>query len=74
MDREQVLRDTTHKNDGIDTGRRVFYTLTDHTPLLETTLAVARTAKLLGLLVQHLEQSGKLSPADIDELLLETAQ
>lgn len=61
-----ILREQTHKDDGVETGRRVFYTLTD-----DEKLAAHRQAKLLGLLVQLLEDRGVINETDIDELLFE---
>lgn len=86
MDREHVLRELTSKEDGLETSRRVYYTLyplPSHLAQLSheeraalTAKAQAtmrdRTAKLLCLLLEHLEQAGQLSPDEIDELLLGT--
>lgn len=86
MDREKILRELTSKEDGLQTSRRVFYTLrpAPNTPVKAskeecqalTAKADAtmghRTTKLLCLLIEHLEQTGKLSPHELDELLLAT--
>ena len=69
-DREQILRDLTHKDDGLDTSRRVFYTLVPEGRDDATTVA-NNSARLLALLIEQLEQSGQLTPQQIDDLLLQ---
>jgi hypothetical protein len=64
--REEILATKTHKEEGLDTGRRVFYTLTD-----DKSLMGHRSAKLLALLVENLVQRGRLSESDLDDILLE---
>jgi hypothetical protein len=64
--REENLATRTHKEEGLDTGRRVFYTLTD-----DKDLAGHRSAKLLALLIENLVQRGRLSERDLDNMLLE---
>lgn len=68
-DREQILRELTHKDDGLDTSRRVYYTLAPESKDAAGNLA-DRTARLVALLIEQLEQGGQLSADQVDELLL----
>lgn len=86
MDREQILREQTHKDDGLDTSRRVYYTLVpaqNYTAGMTAadkaahdagrkSIAADRTTALLCLLIQHLQERGQLSASELDELLLST--
>jgi len=64
--REEVLIEKTFKEEGVDTHRRVFYTLT-----AEENFASHRNSKLLASLVKLLEDRGVINDVDLDELLLE---
>lgn len=73
MTRDELLRDTTHKEPGLEVDRRVFYTLADvkHGAPMQTVDPTARrTARLMALLVAKLSDEGKLSEAELDEMLL----
>lgn len=69
-DREQILRELTHKDDGLDTSRRVYYTLAPAADKQVTTMA-HNTARLVALLIEQLEKSGKLTAHEIDDMLLQ---
>jgi hypothetical protein len=65
-------REHTFKEEGFDTGRRVFETIRGHkTPGAAAVEDVRsnRLAKAVGLLVETLESRGILSDEDIDEYL-----
>jgi hypothetical protein len=66
--RDDLLRDETFKDEGLETDVRVYYTLTD-----KKNVQAHRTAKAISLLVATLERKGLLTNAEIDELLLEIA-
>lgn len=73
MTRDELLRNETNKEPGLDIDRRVFYTLTGAkhgAPLQKLDPTVRRTAKLLTLLVAKLSEDGRLSEAELDEMLL----
>lgn len=71
--KEELLLNQTFKDDGIDLGRRVFYTLTQHGKAINEPSAATEwmTAKLVSLLVVKLVESGKLSDSELDEMLLQ---
>jgi hypothetical protein len=64
--KEEVLREKTHKGDGIGMGERIFYTLKDEEPLQAT-----RTAKIIALLVAKLSEQGVISEEYVDDLMFE---
>lgn len=64
--KEDILREKTHKEEGMETDRRVFYTLT-----AEEKLTSHRNSKAIASLVKLLEEKGLISESDIDELLFE---
>ena len=64
--KEDILKEKTFKEEGIETDRRVFYTLTS-----DEKLAGHRTAKLVASLVRLLKDRRTLTDTDIDELLFE---
>jgi hypothetical protein len=64
--KEDILREKTFKEEGMETNRRVFYTLTS-----DDTLASHRNSKLVASLISLLQQRGVISEMDIDELLFE---
>jgi hypothetical protein len=64
--KEDVLREKTFKEEGVETNRRVFYTVTS-----DDTLASHRNSKLVASLIGLLQQRGVISEMDIDELLFE---
>ncbi|WP_428001815.1 hypothetical protein [Acidovorax sp.] len=66
MDKDKYLADHTFSEAGFDTWRRVADTLTQD-PALEP----KRTAKLIGLLLQRLEQKELLDISEIDDMLVE---
>lgn len=65
-EKEDILREQTFKEEGMELERRVFYTLTG-----QENLQSDRSCKLLGFLVKTLHERGLLSDAEIDEILLE---
>ena len=66
MDKEEFLARHTFSDQGLDTWRRVADTL-----MQDPELEPMRTAKLLGLLLQRLEQKELLDMSEIDEMLIE---
>lgn len=66
MTRDELLREKTHKGDGLETDRRIYYTLTDN-----RALQADRNSKLLALLIGQLQEQGKLTEAQIDQLLFD---
>lgn len=66
MDKEEFLAQHTFSDQGIDTWRRIADTL-----MQDPKLEPMRTAKLLGLLIQRLEQKELLDMSEIDEMLIE---
>ena len=66
MTQDDVLREQTHKGDGLDTDRRIYYTLTDN-----RTIQGDRCAKLLALLIARLQEDGTLTESQIDQMLLD---
>lgn len=64
--KDEVLREKTFKEEGIELYKRVFYTLTD-----DERIEGKLTAKALALLIDHLRRSGQLSEEEIDELLFQ---
>lgn len=72
--REQLLADLTHKHEPIEIGQRVYYTLVR--PQSEwaggpaPTEEAIRAAKFMGMLVQHLSESGHISADQLDTWLL----
>lgn len=65
-DEEDILREQTHKGDGLSVKKRVFYTLQDR----KDTQAY-RNSKLLALLVEKLVEENILSDDEIDEFLIQ---
>jgi len=68
MIREDLLREKTHKDDGVDLVTRVFSTLSDNNATQSH-----RNSKALAFLLGRLHSQGLLSDDDIDEILLECA-
>ncbi len=64
--RDDILRDKTHKDDGVDIKVRIFYMLSD-----DKSLQHQRNSKALALLVKLLREKGQLSDEEVDDLLLE---
>lgn len=71
MDMDQVLKEQTYKEEGLETSRRVFYTLTHKAQPGSPDLTSQRTAKLLALLVERLVEEERISSNDLDALLFE---
>lgn len=63
---EETLRTKTHKDQGVDINRRVFYTLTD-----DKAMQAHRTAKAIAWLMHHLHEKQLLSDEALDEILLD---
>ena len=61
-----IIKDQTHKEEELEIGARVFCTLTS-----VEELQVKRTAKAVGLLVEHLQEKGILKEQEIDGFLFE---
>lgn len=77
--KESLLLEKTF-SDADGTMRRVYYTLTrpEHLKPLDRSLVAAhatasRTAKLLALLIAKLEEEGRLTADELDDMLLEAA-
>ena len=68
-DLDDILYEKTHKEEGLDLGRRVFYTLSD-----DKSLQAHRNSKAIALLVGLLREKGHLSDEEMDKLLLECIQ
>jgi hypothetical protein len=70
--REELLAKETHKQDGLDVAKRVFYTLTGEpgTSYREK-LQADRNSKAIALLFKTLRENGTLTDHRIDEILLE---
>lgn len=66
MNKDEFLAHHTFSDQGVDTWRRVADTL-----MQDPKLEPMRTAKLLGLLIQRLEQKELLDMSEIDEMLIE---
>jgi hypothetical protein len=64
--KEDILRDKTHKEDGLGLDERVLYTLSD-----EKSLQHHRNTKAIAVLVKLLHEKAQLSDQEIDDLLLE---
>lgn len=64
--KDDILREQTFKEEGFDTDRRVYYTLTS-----VEKLASHRTSKAVALLVKLLEEKGLIDESDIDDLLFD---
>jgi ABC-type uncharacterized transport system substrate-binding protein len=70
MRREEVLAKKTHKQDGVDVARRVFYTLKGEEPEDWQTRA-HRNSKAIAMLIKNLSELGILTEDRIDDILLE---
>lgn len=64
--KEDILRENTYKDQGVDLTRRVFYTLQD-----DKGLQVHRNTKAIALLVNHVREKNLISDEEIDELLFD---
>jgi predicted transcriptional regulator YheO len=64
--KDQFLREKTHKDDGVDVDRRVFYTLRD-----DKQLQTHRNSKAIALVMQRLYDKGIFSAEDIDDVLFD---
>ena len=69
MDKEEFLARHTFSDQGLEQWRRVYETLTQ-----DKTLEPHRTAKLLAMLVEVLEQQEILDGATIDNMLIDVVQ
>lgn len=69
MEREKLLQDHTHKDENLDTPRRVYYTLTG-----VIDLTGHRCAKAIGVLLDQLVKAGHITADQLDDLLLEVVQ
>ena len=64
--KEEILREKTFKEEGMEIERRVFYTLTD-----KENLQAYRNSKFAALLVKALVDKGVLAEEDVDDMLFE---
>ncbi len=59
----------------VETEKRIFYVLAENRDVKDLSTAAGmqahRTAKLVGLLVKHLQDKGLLSGEEVDEMLLD---
>jgi hypothetical protein len=70
MKREDVLAKRTHKQDGLDVARRVFYTLKGEEPE-DWQSRAHRNSKAIAMLIKQLSELGILTENRIDDILLE---
>jgi len=63
---ESLLMEKIHKNEGLSTAQRTYYTLTD----LKGS-EMDRTAKFVSLLASQLISAGKLTETELDNILLQ---
>jgi hypothetical protein len=68
--KEEILNKQTYKDQGLDMGRRVFYTLIgeENDPHREKTQA-HRNSKAIAVLLTTLHQDGALTDEQIDNIL-----
>ena len=64
--KDEVLREKTYKEDGMELERRVHYTLAD-----KDGLQAHRNSKAIALLIRRLTEKGVLSEEEVDEILFE---
>jgi len=70
--KEDVLVKQTYKDQGLDVGVRVFYTLIGEPDSTHREkLQANRTSKAVALLFKMLRESGALTDAQVDEILLD---
>lgn len=69
MEKDKFLAEHTFSEGGMEPWQRVFETLTQ-----DKTLATHRTAKLLAMLVETLEQKELLDRSEIDQMLIDVVQ
>ena len=69
--REEMLAKQTHKEDGLDVGRRVFYTLAEDREKSRDMLQVQRNSKAIASLSKALFEAGALTEEQLDEILLD---
>ena len=67
--KEDILRDQTNKDQGLEMDKRVFYTIYPEKDKAD--LRLHRTSKAVALLVKHLHDKRLISGAEIDELLFQ---
>ena len=70
MKREDILATKTHKQDGIDVARRVFYTLKSEEPE-DWKSRAHRNSKAIAMVIKNLAELGILTEYRIDDILLE---
>jgi hypothetical protein len=68
-----MLKERTHKEDGLDVDKRVFYTLTDKAKLSAQTMQAHRNSKAIALLFKRLLEADLLTEEQLDEILLEVS-
>jgi hypothetical protein len=66
--KEDILREKTHKEDGIEIERRIFYTLDD---AKSEGLQGHRNSKAISMLIKALREKDFLTDTDIDDILFE---
>lgn len=69
MEKEEFLAEHTFSECGMEPWQRVFETL-----MQDKALATHRTAKLLAMLVETLEQKELLDRSEIDQMLIDVVQ
>lgn len=67
--KEEILETKTHKNDGLDISKRVFYALIGEGE--ERKWQTHRNSKAIALLFKALREQGSLTDKRIDDILLE---
>jgi hypothetical protein len=69
--REETLAKQTHKEDGVDVGRRIFYTLSEDREKTRDMLQVHRNSKAIAVLFKTLLEAGTITEDQLDDILLE---
>lgn len=69
--REKLLAGKSFKQDGLDVGRRVFYTLVGEQDPQREMLQTDRNSKAVALLVKALRLNGLLTDTQVDSILLD---
>jgi hypothetical protein len=67
-EKENIFRNETYKEDGIETERRVFYTLNDGK---KNDMQAHRNSKAIAMLIKTLRENDILDDDDIDAILIE---
>ena len=69
--REDMLAKQTHKEEGTDVGRRIFYTLSEDREKTRDMMQVHRNSKAIAMLFKTLLEAGTITEDQLDDILLE---